>query len=73
MVYGIKPYRTFQTLNELTISVGQTIKFETIDGDKVEGLLIGATAKAVEINKYGELNSEKWLLADILEESMKVL
>ena len=73
MVYGIKPYSSFQTLNELTISVGQTIKFESIDGDKVKGLLIGATAKAVEINKDGELNSEKWLLVDILEESMKTI
>jgi len=67
-----KPYKSFETFDKKTISVGDKISFEVSDGSTVKGYLINVSQKVVEIVRNSEsLNSEKWLLVDVIEGTME--
>lgn len=72
MEYLRKPYKTFQTNDEKKFSIGDEVSFLSVSGEKVQGFLIGATVKGIEIIKDEEsLKSEKWLIENITEGTLK--
>ena len=67
-----KPYKSIEIANNVTISVGDEVKFTSVLGEVVEGCVSKLSAKSLEIIKEDAINSEVWAYETILEGSLQL-